>query len=112
LAAVQSGSDHKKGYIDPNGKLVIPLQWTDAGKFFGGLAVVRINAKCGCIDRNGARVVPLEWDDAEVVNAADGKAYVRLARVKQGSLPSSKDGAAPAEVRWVDATGRTLWQSP
>jgi serine/threonine protein kinase len=112
LAAVQSGSDHKKGYIDPNGKLVIPLQWTDAGKFFGGLAVVRINAKCGCIDRNGARVIPLEWDDAEVVNAADGKAYVRLARVKQGSLPSSKDGAAPAEVRWVDATGRTLWQSP
>ncbi len=62
------------GYIDRDGKVVIPPTWYDAGKFFGGTATVRVKSKeggddemdtykYGVIDSGGRSVIPLNYDN-------------------------------------------------
>lgn len=45
--------DYKWGYIDKTGKLVKPVEYDSAGKFFGGLAEVTVGDKRGYIDHAG-----------------------------------------------------------
>jgi len=54
--------EHKKGFIDSTGNLVIPLQFDDAHSFKDGLAVVKENSKWGCIDKTGKYIVPAKFD--------------------------------------------------
>jgi hypothetical protein len=82
LAAVwESGSGGTKwGYIDYNGKVVIPFKYDDAMQFSDGLAAVKItdknSAKWGFIDKKGKVVIPFEYD--EVKPFSDGLAAVRI----------------------------------
>lgn len=43
--------DYKFGFIDKQGKIVIPCQYTNAGDFHGGLAVINQDYKYGFIDK-------------------------------------------------------------
>lgn len=54
--------EHKKGFIDPTGKPVIPFQFDDAHHFKDGIAVVQENSKWGCVDKAGNYVVPAKYD--------------------------------------------------
>ncbi len=53
----------KWGYIDKNGKEVIPCIYDFAIRFAEGLANVLKNDKWGLIDKNGNEVVPCRYDD-------------------------------------------------
>jgi hypothetical protein len=56
--------DGKSGYLDLQGKVVIPILY-DAGRSFSdGLAAVEKNKKWGYIDRNGRNVIPFTFDEA------------------------------------------------
>jgi hypothetical protein len=62
LAGVES--DHKWGYVDENGKLVIQPQFDDESNFFdNGLATVKVNGKYGIIDKKGKYVANPQYND-------------------------------------------------
>lgn len=53
------------GYINPTGKIVIPLQFEDAESFSEGLAKVVRGGKIGYIDRSGMVIINFEYDVAD-----------------------------------------------
>lgn len=55
------------GYIDRSGKIAIPIQFSDAGDFKGGTAVVRDKStgKYGAIDKTGRLIIPYQFDELE-----------------------------------------------
>ncbi|NNC83663.1 MAG: hypothetical protein HKN79_08800 [Flavobacteriales bacterium] len=53
----------KSGYINKNGKVIIPLEYDDAYIFSEGLAVVEKNGKFGAIDRFGDVAIPFKYDE-------------------------------------------------
>ena len=59
--AVKDG--HKWGFIDRDGKVVIPLKYNRTHTFSDGLAVVRIGKNHGCIDTDGNTVIPLMYEE-------------------------------------------------
>lgn len=66
LAAVQNSSG-KWGYIDKNGKTVIPFIYEDAQNFSEGLAAVSKESRdsYGYINKQGEMVIPVQYDIAE-----------------------------------------------
>lgn len=57
--------NNKWGYIEESGNLVIPATFSDAQKFYEGLAAVRDqNQKWGYINPAGTFVIPPQFDDA------------------------------------------------
>lgn len=74
------GSDHKWGYANSRGEMVISPVFTYAWEFASnGLARVLVEKKTGYIDKTGKLVIPAIYDYAEDF-APNG-----LARVNQGS---------------------------
>ena len=63
LSSVKS-KDNKYGFIDRNGKIVIPLEYEDAGNFSEGLAPVKKDGKWGYISKSGEVRIPFEFDKA------------------------------------------------
>lgn len=55
LACVKK--NHRYGFIDRNGKLVIPLNYSNAGNFSEGMAYVSEGGKYGFIDKTGKVVI-------------------------------------------------------
>ena len=58
------GFDDKWGYINTDGKIVVPLKYEEAKDFSNGRALVTINNKNGFIDTKGKLIVPLKWNYA------------------------------------------------
>lgn len=58
----QSLRRHAWGFIDGNGKLVVPPQFERVGSFHHGLAAVRWKGKWGYIDGKGRMAVPPRYD--------------------------------------------------
>src|SRR5262245_32689005 len=54
----------KWGYMDGNGKTVIPPQFDDEGDFFNDRAKVQVGNKWGYIDTTGRMAVQLQFDSA------------------------------------------------
>ena len=67
--------NHKYGYIDKEGKEVIPFIYDHASSFNEGLARVEKNGKFGYIDKTGKLVIPYQWNDAS--SFRDGMAEVK-----------------------------------
>lgn len=63
LSSVKS-KDNKCGFIDRSGKVVIPLEYEDAGNFSEGLAPVKKDGKWGYISKSGEVKIPFEFDEA------------------------------------------------
>ncbi|WP_308575635.1 WG repeat-containing protein [uncultured Fusobacterium sp.] len=65
--------DGKYGYIDDNGKVIIPFEYEYAEDFNEGLAIVWKGYKllvddyfkCGYIDKTGKEVISIKYDDVE-----------------------------------------------
>lgn len=66
----------KWGFIDKEGKTIIPFEYDDADYFFEGLARVKKNGKYGFIDKQGKIIIPFEYDDV-------GSFFKGLANVKK-----------------------------
>ena len=52
----------KWGFINKQGKEVIPLQYDDVSSFSEGLATVKLNGKWGVIDKTGNIEIPPKYD--------------------------------------------------
>jgi len=63
------------GYINYEGDTVIPFMYREAGKFYDGLAPVRMQSQYGYIDTLGRTVIPTIYDEACFF--IDGKVAVR-----------------------------------
>ena len=98
LAAVAAGqelipqedSNGKWGFVDEQGRTVIPFQYDDVWPFCEGLAAVELNSKYGFINKQGRTVIPFQYDD--VWSFCEGLAAVEL---------NGKCG-------FIDKRGRTL----
>lgn len=56
--------DGKYGFIDKQGKLVIPIQYDNIGGFAEGMARVQQNGKYGFLDKNGNTAIPFKFKNA------------------------------------------------
>lgn len=56
----------KKGFIDKNTKLVVPLLYDDTGLYHYGLVKVKLNNKWGVIDESGNIIIPIENDTMDI----------------------------------------------
>jgi hypothetical protein len=64
-------SPKKYGYIDledPNFKVLIPAQFSDARHFYNGMALVRKATKWGLIDEKGAWIIPPQFNKKPNIN--------------------------------------------
>ena len=55
----------KFGYIDENGKIIIPFEYDDAHIFINGLACVKKENKWGAIDKKGKTIIPFKYEYLE-----------------------------------------------
>ena len=58
------GKSDKHGFVDKNGKLVVPLIYDEAMTFSEGMAAVKQDGKWGYLDSTGKIVIPLKYADA------------------------------------------------
>lgn len=68
--------NHKFGFIDENGKIVIKPKFLSAGEFSEGLAAVRLNGTYGFIDLDGQFVIQPQFDFATPFQEGISLAYV------------------------------------
>jgi hypothetical protein len=94
LAGVKIGD--KWGFIDRDGKQVIPPQFDNVYPFSEGLAGVSVQEKYGFIDRSGKQVIPPTFD--------------RAFSFKQGLAPvvMGEYGTVNAKVGYIDRQGKLI----
>jgi hypothetical protein len=103
----QDTTKSSRGYIDRDGKLVIPMQFGIAASFSEGLAQVCVgtcqwekdsgySGKFGFIDHSGHFAINPQYD-----NAGDFKNGFALVTLGKGN--DAKSG-------YVDKTGKIIWQ--
>ena len=68
--------DGKKGFVNPQGKEIVPLVYENAEKFSEGLAAVKKEGKWGYIDTTGKVVIPFAYSHAG--GFEEGTAYVSI----------------------------------
>lgn len=64
--------DGKHGFLDLQGKEVIPCRYDEAGDFAQGRAMVRMGDRYGIIDTTGAIILPIEY----INRATKGHKYI------------------------------------
>src|SRR4051812_46727028 len=69
LYPVYEGSDSKPiagkaGYINGQGRLIIPFQFDSVGDFWEGRARVFVGKRWGFVDEKGKLAIPTRFDDA------------------------------------------------
>ncbi|MCX6253689.1 MAG: WG repeat-containing protein [Bacteroidia bacterium] len=67
--------DGKYGFMDVNGKLLIPIIYDDANSFSEDRAKVKKDNKYGYVDLNGNIMVPIIYDEG--YDFSDGRAAVK-----------------------------------
>lgn len=85
--------NNKWGFIDENGRQVIPVKYYNyVGNFSEGLAVARLNSKQGFIDKTGKKVIPFKYEYAR--GFSEGLAAVRLGS-RYGFINKSGEEVVP-----------------
>jgi hypothetical protein len=97
---VQEGG--RRGYIDRDGRVVIPARFEEASRFAGGVAWVREGGKWGLIDRNGEFLIRPRYESMTgPLDFSEGVCPIHLA----GDWVSDEN---PARFGYIDATGATV----
>lgn len=107
--AVISDKD-RCGFVDPTGKLVIPMKYYEAKSCSEGLAAVavefpfvetssgvKLNNKWGYVDKTGALVIEAKYQGCEPFR--DGMARVRMNN-KFGYIDKEGNEVIPCQYRW------------
>ena len=90
----------KNGYLDLQGKVVIPIVYDGGLRFSEGLAAVEKDDKWGYIDRDGRLVIPFKYDTAWFFG--NGLAAVTIGK-QSGFI--NKSGEFVFELPFVSASG-------
>ena len=53
------------GYVNTNGEIVIPYQWSSVNGFSDGMAAVKKDYKYGYINTSGELIIPAQWTNAK-----------------------------------------------
>lgn len=88
--------ESKAGYIDPQGRAVIPLEFDDALDFRGPLAPVRVGRRWGYIDRAGRVAIPPQYQAAGEFREERARVYRwthYTRRDNRGTITYSADNA-------------------
>lgn len=91
--------NEKYGFIDQQGKEVIPLKYDDVFSFSEGLARVKLNGKFGFVDQKGKEIIPLKYEHAYFFG--EGLVAVKL-NGKYGFI--DKNGKEVIPLKYDDAT--------
>ena len=96
----------KYGFVDENGKEIIPPKYEWVGEFKEGVARVFTNKKAGYIEKEGKMVIPEKYDDAW--EFSEGLAKVMLAKTIEDRLVArfgfvNKKGEEVVTARYEDA---------
>lgn len=93
----------KCGFINEEGKLMIPCRWKNAFSFSEGLAkVVNYKGKFGFVDKSGKLVIPCQWKNA--YSFYEGLAGVMDENGKWGFIDKSGNLAIPCQwsnILWL-----------
>ena len=103
--AVRDG--HKWGYIDRDGKVVIPLKYNRAETFSEGVATVRIGKNHGCVDLDGNLVIPMIYD--EILSSKQGLMAAQKGD-KWGFINQKNETVIPFKYRRVTSFGSTIYK--
>ncbi len=103
--------NHKAGYMDETGKVVIPAQFLSAGEFSNGLAAVRLNGSYGYINEQGQFVIPPQYDYALGFSGGVARVY---SNKKSFFIDSTGKKVFEANYKIVNAfrNGRALVTTP
>ena len=67
--------NEKVGFLDKDGKVIVPLRYQDADVFSDGMAAVGLDNKIGFVDLKGTEVIPCQFEKLES-RFENGKARV------------------------------------
>lgn len=95
--------DGKSGFIDANGKIVIPLQFDGANEFSEGLALVTLKGKKFFIDTAGHTVFEAKFDI--IRNFSEGLAAVNIGEKRIPNVGLISD---PGNWGYIDKTGKLV----
>lgn len=82
----------KRGFINKDGKVVVPIIYDYVEDFSEGYAAVGINGKYGFINRSGKLVIPLEYDN---IRGFEGKLAPVAKQGKWGYIDKSGEEVIP-----------------
>jgi len=63
------GKDKKFGFMDKSGKILIPIEFKQAGNFSDGMAAVLVDGKWGYINTGGNMVIEPQFDRVKAFNS-------------------------------------------
>lgn len=123
--ATETPSGRKWGFVDKEGKLIIPCKFDRVDDYNEGLAVVGINGRCGVIDLIGSEIVPCIYQYVDSFSegfaSVQDNSYLRGFVDRTGNLvipcqyfsaEGFSDGLAPIQLngKWgfVDKTGKEV----
>jgi WG containing repeat len=95
--------DHKWGFIDRTGKIVIPLQFDSANDFHEGLALVTAKGKELFIDTGGHVTITPQFD--LVHDFSEGLAAVNIGETR---IPNLGLISNPGKWGYIDKTGKLV----
>ena len=97
--------DNKYGFVDINGKEVVPCIYDCVYSFSEGLAKVQLHGKYGCIDTKGKEVIPCIYDYAD--SFSEGLAKVQL-NGKWGYIDTKGEKVIPCIYDGADSFSEGL----
>lgn len=91
------------GYINRNGKEVIPYQYEWADRFSEGLAAVKKDGKWGYIDQTGQEVIPYQYEGAYYFS--EGLALIEKKDEARDEIAGAEAKIRNYKVAYIDRTG-------
>jgi len=65
---LQAGKDNKFGFVDHDGKIIVPFIYDEVKDFNEQIAAVKANKRWGFINKNGICIIPFLYDDVKDFN--------------------------------------------
>ncbi|GAB1462951.1 WG repeat-containing protein [Pedobacter sp.] len=93
----------KTGFINTEGKTIVPFQYENAGNFNEGLAPIQLNKKWGFIDLNNKLVIKPQFNNAQSFNEGFAP-YAEGGKWNGGDYPYFEGG----KWGYIDKTGKII----